>query len=178
MESNRGKLDAMIRRLKDTLIDYFFEIGIAVKGGFALLEIVGSFVVLYITPNTVRRVVAFFTREELTEDPTDLVANYIMHLAGTFSIQAQVFTFIYLLVHGLVKLFLVIMLFKKRLWAYPASMAAFSLFVAYELFRYFEYSHSIWYIVLSVFDMAIIWVIWREYKLVKERKEEMIVTGL
>ncbi len=168
MELNRGKLRIMLQRIKNKYIDFSFEIGIVVKGVFAIFETIGSFVVLFITPHFIRRAVAVFTREELTEDPTDFISHYLLQLANSFSVKAQMFAFIYLFVHGVIKLFLIGALLKKKLWAYPASIIVFTLFILYQIYRYFH-TYSVWLIVLTVFDVIVVWLIWREYKLVKER---------
>lgn len=133
------------------------------KGINALLEIISSFAILLISQDFVIRSVAFLTQEELGEDPRDRLANYVLTVAQHFSVGTREFAFAYLLSHGVVKIILVISLLKKKLWAYPVSMAVFSLFILYQLYRY-TFTHSISLIALTIFDLVVIWLIWKEYR--------------
>ena len=86
--------------------------------------------------------------------------------AQSFSVQTQHFYAFYLLSHGIVKLALVVGLLMGRLWAYPASLAVMTLFIAYQLYR-FTFTHSPGLIVLTVFDLVVIALIWHEYRLIR-----------
>ncbi|WP_337128019.1 DUF2127 domain-containing protein [Mesorhizobium sp. Cs1321R2N1] len=66
---------------------------------------------------------------------------------------------------------LVAALLKRRLWAYPASLAALLLFIIYQLYR-FSYTHSAGLIVLTLFDLLVVWLVWHEYRLVQSHKIE------
>ncbi|HVH78741.1 MAG TPA: DUF2127 domain-containing protein, partial [Stellaceae bacterium] len=69
----------------------------------------------------------------------------------------------YLLSHGAVKLALVVALLCGMLWAYPVSIVVFTAFIVYQLCL-FTLSHAIGLIVLTVFDLLVIWLIWLEYR--------------
>jgi uncharacterized membrane protein len=69
--------------------------------------------------------------------------------------------------HGVVKLALVVGLLRNKLWAYPASLIALGLFIVYQLYRY-SYTHGIGLIVLTAFDVFVMWLIWHEYRLVRQ----------
>src|SRR5262249_54720823 len=80
-----------------------------------------------------------------------------------FSASTQVFAAIYLLSHGVIKVVLVASLFRELLWAYPAAIVVFTLFIAYQLYRYaLEPSTSM--IVLSILDVMVIVLTWLEYR--------------
>ena len=66
------------------------------------------------------------------------------------------------------KLLLVGALLRRKLWAYPIAMIAFGAFILYQLYR-FTFTHSIGLIALSVFDLAVIWLIWLEYRALRFR---------
>jgi uncharacterized membrane protein len=90
-------------------------------------------------------------------------------LAGAgFSVSSQHFYAFYLLSHGLVKVALVIGLLRNKLWAYPASLVVLSLFIVYQVYRY-SYTHSMGLIVLTVFDVFVMFLIWHEYRLVSRK---------
>ncbi|MDA8432775.1 MAG: DUF2127 domain-containing protein [Nitrospiraceae bacterium] len=143
-----------------------FEIGIVLKGIDGLFEIIGGVLLLFTSPGQINRLLLFLLRHELSEDPRDLVANFLLRAAGQLSVGSQLFGSLYLLSHGIVKAAIVISLWRMRFWAYPAAIVFFAAFIAYQLYRY-TYSHSFWLIVLSVFDAVVVVLTWIEYRHVK-----------
>lgn len=146
-----------------------FEIGIFLKGIHAIFEIVGGILVFLINGTYVLNTVLSLTQEELSEDPKDIFAHYLITLSNNFSISTQHFVALYLLSHGVIKLFLIIALLKKKLWAYPTSIVIFGLFIIYQISRYF-YTHSIWLLLFTLFDIMIIWLTIHEYRYMKKYK--------
>jgi uncharacterized membrane protein len=108
-------------------------------------------------------------QKELLEDPGDFFATHVSRIASSLSAETQLFGALYLLSHGVIKLFLVWGMMKNKLWAYPASLAVFALFIVYQIIR-FTSTHSIFLVLLTIFDIFVIWLIWHEYKyLLKKR---------
>src|SRR5258706_12492910 len=143
--------------------ELLFRWSVSLKGLHAALEVVGGVALLLITPAFILRVVAFLTQDELDEHPNDLVATTLLHAAQQVSVSSELFAALYLLSHGIVKGLLVIALLRRRLWAYPASIVVFGLFILYQLYR-FSYTRSVGLIALSLFDLVVIWLIWIEYR--------------
>lgn len=152
---------------KEKEIHRIFEISLILKGIHAVIEIITSFLILWVTPHFINKTIYLLTQEELTEDPTDIFSNYLVGLSQHFSTNTQLFVFLYLISHGVIKLFLVTSLLKNKLWAYPASMAALFLFIFYQLYRY-NITHSIWLILLTIFDVFLLGLTWHEYNFVKK----------
>jgi len=152
--------------MEERQIHRIFRVSIVLKGLHALLECAGSIAIGLIGTNTVSRVVEALTQEELIEDPKDFLATHLLAWAQGFSVETKHFYAFYLLSHGLVKLFLVAGLLRNKLWAYPASLVVMGLFIVYQLYR-FSYTHGWGLIVLSVFDIVVIWLIWHEYRVVR-----------
>ncbi|MDO8552884.1 MAG: DUF2127 domain-containing protein [bacterium] len=142
---------------------------IVIKGVNATLEIILGTLLLF--TDVVEDIVSFLVQKELIEDPNSFVATYIQSLLSTTP-QAQSFGALYLLSHGIVKVFLIIGLLRNKVWAYPATMAVLTLFIAYQLIRYLN-THSILLIFLSIFDATVIWLVWHEYK----RLQPKVVAG-
>jgi uncharacterized membrane protein len=67
------------------------------------------------------------------------------------------------------KLFIVAVLLKGKIWAYHSGIIFFFIFIVYQLHRY-TFTHSIWLLVLTVFDMAVIYFTWEEYRKVKRTR--------
>jgi len=137
------------------------------KGIDGFLEIVGGFLILMIRPPTVNKIVYFLTQHELSEDPKDLFANYLIHAAKGFSLSSQLFGFIYLLSHGIIKIFLVFSLWKQRLWSYPVAMTFFALFGVYQMYKYYL-APSFGWLLLTILDVFIIILTWLEYTALKQ----------
>ena len=152
--------------LEEKRIHQIFQISVLLKGAHALLEIIGGIGLFFISTSAIAQFVVALTGGELLEDSHDFLANYFLHMAQAFSIGDKTFAAFYLLSHGVIKIFLVAGLLRDKLWAYPASLTVLSLFIAYQLYRY-TFSHSFALILLSIFDLLVIWLIWHEYRLIR-----------
>jgi len=160
----------------EKIINYSFDVGIVLKGINGALEIIGGTLLLLISPAKINSLVVFLTQNELAEDPKDLVSNYLLQAAHSFSLNSRIFGFIYLVSHGVIKIILVALLGEHKLWAYPVAIVVFLLFIAYQMYRY-SYGHSVWMVVFSVFDILIILFTWLEYRLL-ERREAVLKAAL
>jgi uncharacterized membrane protein len=145
-----------------------FRVGIILKGIDGGLEIIGALLILVISPQNLDRIVHLLTQHELSEDPKDMVANYLISAANHFSVSSQLFGFLYLLSHGMIKIILVVSLWKQRLWSYPAAMIFFALFGMYQMYKY-HLEHSLGWVVLTIVDIFVIVLTWMEYRQLKGR---------
>ena len=150
--------------IQEKNIRQIFIVSVLLKGFNAILEIVGG--VLFLFTGTITSIVQFLVQGELIEDPHDFIANSIQHYLPYFSEHSQLFAAFYLLSHGVIKIFLIVGLLRNKLWAYPSAIIVFFLFIAYQLYR-FTYTHSVFLILLTIFDLFVIWLTWHEYKIVK-----------
>jgi hypothetical protein len=103
------------------------------------------------------------TAHELSEDPHDLIARYLLHTTAHLSHGTTVFGAIYLLSHGIAKIVLVALVLKDKLWAYPWLIGLLLAFIAYQLYRITAVHFSIGLTLLTVFDAFLVWLTWREY---------------
>lgn len=152
---------------KACLREFLFRASVLLKGLDALLEIVGGVAAWMVSPSLIVRVVGFLTQDEIREDPHDLVANCLRHAASRFTLGSKYFLAVYLLGHGIVKLFVVLALLKNKLWGYPAALIVFGGFVVYQIYR-FTLTGGIGLIALSIVDLVVMWFIWLEYRAVKQ----------
>ena len=171
MSMLKNKKDKSLILTPDEILHDGFELAILLKGIGALLEITGGILLVFISPARLDRFVRFLTQSELAEDPKDVIAHFILHLSSSFSVGAQHFGIYYLLSHGAVKVVLVWLLWKKKIWAYPLAIVFLLLFIIYQIYRY-SYSHSIWLIALSVFDGIMIYLTWMEYKRIRKQPQK------
>lgn len=149
---------------KEVYIRDFFKAGVILKGVNGLLEIFVGALLLF--SGTLTGVADFFIQNELVEDPHDFVANFFQNVLPLLSAKVALFGAIYLISHGLVKVFLIFHLLKNKLWSYPASIVFLFLFIVYQLYR-FILTGSIWMAFLTIFDLILISLIWHEYQYVK-----------
>jgi uncharacterized membrane protein len=156
------------RFLDEKNIHLAFEVSLFLKGVFAVAEIVTGIGVYFVTQQFIFRVVERITRAELLEDPRDAVANYLFQSAQHFSVSTRNFTALYLLSHGVIKLWLIIGLLRARLSYYPVAMAVFGLFIVYQLYR-FSTTHSPWLLLITVVDVVVIGLTWHEYRYLRLR---------
>ena len=156
--------------LEEKNIHFVFEVSLTLKAIFASLEIVAGILVYMVSPQFFLNFIITITADELTKNPQDLIVNYLLHFAQSLSVGSQHFIAFYLLSHGVIKLLLVVGLMRNKLWCYPLSIAVFIGFIFYQLYR-FTFTHSLWLMVLTVFDVVVIWLIWHEYGELKRRKQ-------
>lgn len=104
----------MNTRSEEKEIHLAFEISIILKGISSIFEIIGGVLALLVTKSYIVSTVLSLTHEELSQDPNDAVAHYLINLSNNFSVTSQHFVALYLLSHGIIKLFLVIGLLRKK----------------------------------------------------------------
>ena len=159
MEIKLSSETGTVQKREHTIYEVFVG-AIVIKGLNAILEIVLGLLLLF--TDVVNNVVLALVQKELIEDPNSFVATYIQSLFSATP-QVQSFGALYLLSHGVVKIFLMIGLLRNKAWAYPSTIAVLALFITYQMVRYLN-THSILLIFLSVFDALVVWLVWHEYK--------------
>lgn len=153
----------MDARRRERYLHLVFVWGLVFKGVFAAAEVVTGVGAFLVSQPLAMRIARALTREELSEDPHDLVANYLIRSAEHFSGSAAHFLGIYLASHGIVKLALILALLLKKLWAYPVALMVFGAFIVYQVYRYTT-THAPSLILLTAVDLAVIALTWHEYR--------------
>jgi uncharacterized membrane protein len=143
------------------LLDKTFNIALFLKGLDGLFELVGGFLLLIVSPDTINHLAQSLTQHELSEDPHDFWAHHLLHLTGNLH-NTQTFGALYLLIHGVVKLVIVFGLLRREHWAYYVAFVFLGGFVAYQIYR-LTYDASVGLALLTAFDLFIIWLTWREF---------------
>ena len=133
-------------------IHQLFVASVLAKGAHALVEVAGGLTLYLLGADAIAQWIR----------PHEWVARH-------FAPSEQHFYAFYLLSHGLIKGALVIGLLKEKLWAYPASVAVFGLFIAYQLYRY-SWTHDFTLILLSIFDLFVIALAVHEYRLLRAHR--------
>jgi uncharacterized membrane protein len=154
---------------KYTIINIVFYGGLVIKAMDALIEFIGGLLLLILSHNSLNRLIWLIALPELREDPKDILMNYFITLGQDFSISSQHLVAIYMLLHGTTKLTVIVLLLKRKLWAYPLAAVVFGLFIAYEIYSYMH-SPSVLLLLLTITDAVMTVVIILEYKRLKTGK--------
>jgi uncharacterized membrane protein len=162
---------SILKKLLDEKnIHLVFEISLIFKGVIALVEIIGGILVYFVSQTFLMNIVLNITQDELTEDPKDFIAHYLIQSAQNLSISSQHFAGFFLVSHGIIKMFLIIGLLRKKLWYYPTAIVVFGLFIVYQLYR-FSFTHSLWLLLITLIDVVVIWLARHEWKYLRERSD-------
>lgn len=151
-------------------INILFYIGLAAKGLNGLFECIGAYFLFILKQEWIDKFMTVVVIPELRQDPTDRIMNYFYNLCHTLSIDSQRSIAIYMMLHGAVKLVFICLLFKKVLWAFPASVAVFGLLLMYEIYK-FIHIHSFLLLILIAIDIAFVGVIVLEYWNIKKAQK-------
>jgi uncharacterized membrane protein len=174
-----GRIDARVpmiatpRSRPAKILHWLFTASLAIKSVLCSAEVVAALGLL-ITPNhLIARLIYWLTHYEIAENPTDTMAAWTQRAIEQFPVDIQNFYGWYLLAHGGLKLAMVVMLWARVMWAYPAAMVVLAGFVVYQLTE-FAHTGSPFLLLLAVFDMFMIGLIWQEYRALVARKQERV----
>jgi len=142
------------------------------KGLDGILEVIGGILLLFLSPSAIQHLVRALTAHELSEDPHDLIARYLLHTTAHLHHGTTLFGAIYLLSHGIAKIVLVVLVLRDKLWAYPWLIGLLLAFIAYQLYRITAVHFSVGLTLLTVFDAFLVWLTWREYRSRKAQQHQ------
>jgi uncharacterized membrane protein len=145
-----------------------FYLSVLLKGALSAVEVLGGIFFLLVPPHTITALGEFLTQDALADDPDNYIASHLLQYAQSYSHNIAVFAGIYLITRGAIKLALIIALLKNKIWAYPAALAVLALFVAYQIYHIIVH-HSPIVILITMFDLIVMYFIWREYRIVRAR---------
>ena len=118
---------------------------------------------LFLSPHAIDHLARTLTAHELSQDPHDLIARYMLHTTGHLSSGTTLFGAVYLLSHGIAKVVLVALVLRDKLWAYPwliallrPSSATSSTDHRRALLRRADRADRV--------RVALVWLTWREYR--------------
>jgi uncharacterized membrane protein len=153
----------MTTAIREKTLHRLFLISVWIKGAAGLLETIAGVPFFFVAPKAIERFVVLLTAPELSEDPNDWIATTLSRAVQHFTADTALFAGAYLVIHGLIKIFLVAGLLQGRLWAYPTSLWFLAAFIVYQCYRYM-YTHSIWLVLLTILDVIVAFLIWHEYQ--------------
>lgn len=162
----QGSKESHSEIVREAEIRRWFRYSVFLKGLLAVLEIGAGIITMLIKPQTVLNIADLLTADELAENPHDFIASHLAAYAHQLAFAPHLLIGIFVLADGLVKLLVVVLLLKEKIWAYPLAIGVLAFFAIYEGVR-FLHTQSPLLIALIVFDIIIIWLVWREYAVVR-----------
>jgi len=145
-----------------------FKISLFIKGVNAIGDLMAAIVIWFTSKAVLIIFILDLFQNELSDNPKDYIANFIVNSAATFAVSSQYVLSIYLFIHGVIKMFLLICLFKKKLWAYPTSIIVFSLLIGYESYIFY-FNHSLWTLSFTLFDILLVLLTGHEYGVLRKK---------
>ena len=146
---------------------HLFQLGMVVKGLDGILEVAGGVLLAVLGPAGVGRTVTFLTQHELSEDPGDRLARWVVEHFGHLAAGTVLFASAYLLVHGAVKVVLAAGLIRGRLGVFPWGLGFLGTFILYQAYR-LTVRPSVGLAALTVLDLVIVALVWREYEALRK----------
>jgi uncharacterized membrane protein len=136
-------------------LDQIFKISLWLKALDAILEIIGGSLLFFITPHFINHWATKITHGELTTDPHDFFANFILNSAHHLSVHSTTYAAIYLLTHGVIKLVALAAVLKDKFWGYPLLIVVLMTFITYQTI---QLANHLTYglLLLNIFDTFIL----------------------
>lgn len=152
-----------------TPLDWFYDIGVIIKGIDGAIEFLAG-LLLWISPRVVHLVLTAIAGEarEGKTATRHFIAGYVARLDSQLARSGLVFLIVFLVIHGAVKLALVYCLLRKIHRAYPIALAVLTAFLGYQIYALVT-APSIGFVIFTVLDAIIIYLVYREYRVIKPR---------
>ena len=149
--------------VRERVLDLVFLIGVVFKGIDGLVELIGGAILLFISPERILGVTHAVFASELAEDPDDPLANFALREVAHLDSGDTLFLAAYLLVHGVVKLAVVVALLRGTRRVYPWAIVVLFGFLAFQLYELVT-APTVGIALLTALDALIIWLTWREWR--------------
>jgi uncharacterized membrane protein len=153
-----------------TRTEVLFRIAMAVKGIDGALELVGGLTLFLVPQPEVQKVIAAVVTHDLLGPPDGSLSRHFVAGTAEFASGSRSFAVLYLLLHGVIKLALVVALLRRWMPAYPVAVAVLGLLVAYEVYRATQ-TGSVLLPLLAVVDIAVIVMVVREYRSLRRERD-------
>jgi uncharacterized membrane protein len=153
-----GKHSTMDHKIARILV-YF-------KGIFGIIELITGFGLLLLGRKSLNNVMLWLVELEPFENHPRLMDSTTRFIANHVLGSLHTLIALYMIVHGLVAIAVVIALVHKKLWAFPVAGTLMTMFILYQIYRLAEI-FSIFLLILTLIDVALIFFLRYEYKRVK-----------
>jgi uncharacterized membrane protein len=149
--------------------EVLFRIAMAVKGIDGAIELVGGVLLLLVSQTEVQKVITVVVTHDLLGPPDGSLSRHFVAGTAEFASGDRTFAVLYLLLHGAIKVALVIALLRHWLPAYPVAVVVLGAFVVYEIYRATQ-TGSVLLPLLAVLDILVIALVIREYRALRRER--------
>jgi uncharacterized membrane protein len=144
------------------MLKKLFKTSVWLKGFLGIVDILIGFLVLIFGTKIVEDLGNIFAKK-LLEEPKDIIVNHLWNYLQNLSLSTEHFIAIYMIIFGVINLFLVFMILKKKVKLYPWLVAVLSLMIIYSILRFFH-THSLVLLVFTIWDSFIAAMLFEEYR--------------
>jgi uncharacterized membrane protein len=148
---------------KSDLYDSLFRIGMVWRIIYGALRLALGLGLLRVIGTPLSDLFYSLMGHEIIEDPGDALTQLLASILQHQSFTVTYFLASYLIFWGVIDIVLSFSLLKERLWAFPISIYLIGIFLLYEMYRY-THTHSLVLLGVIGIDIALIWLIRKEYK--------------
>jgi uncharacterized membrane protein len=150
--------------IEEKQIRTYFLVSIFLKGAISFVECVAGVAAFFVPLPEFFHTVLAIVASILGPSLGALVIPHLAKIVQDITSMSVGFIGLYLLSRGLIKLVLIIAMLKNELRAYPLSLLVIGGFVLYQCYQIATHG-SLGVVVLTVFDLIVMYFIWREYKI-------------
>ena len=138
-----------------------FNLAVLLKAIDGALEVAGGYFLIF-RPGFVGPAAVEWATTLLMHDPASRLGRMISRWGDGLTLDTEHFASTYLIAHGAAKLFIAWGLMREKMWAFPTALIVFGLLIVYQFHR-FTITHSTTLAMLIALDVAVCYLIWREY---------------
>jgi uncharacterized membrane protein len=142
---------------------FLFLFVVAVKAFDGAVQCFAGILLLGIKATTLEHILSIITQRELSEDPGDIAAQWILSAVHHLQLSTQLFIAFFLLGHGVLKLFLAWNLHREVSWAFPISLGVLGFFIASQSMRLITVHFSWPLLLFTVMDAVVFAGVLMEY---------------
>lgn len=143
--------------------ELLFRIAMAFKGIDGAIELIGGVLLLLVSQTEVQKLITAVVTHDLLGPADGSLSQHFVAGTAEFASGQRTFAVAYLLLHGVIKVALVIALLRHWLPAYPVAVVVLGAFVVYEIYRATQ-TGSVLLPFLAALDVAVILLVIREYR--------------
>jgi uncharacterized membrane protein len=144
----------------------FFLWSVLLKGAISVIEVVGGIALFFIPPSFI----VSLSLLALNYLPVPALQSALIAEVAKYTVGAVTFVALYLLSRGFIKAVLIFAMLKKILAAYPWSLAVLGLLVLYQCYQ-IATDHSVIVIAITLFDLFVMYFIYREWKILERHRQ-------
>jgi uncharacterized membrane protein len=148
-----------------------FEIGIFFKALDGVLECIGGALIWFVTPALLGVIFHSLYGHEIFRVTGEQSGFHFQAASEKLASGSKLFPSLFLISHGITKIVLVVAIWMDELWAYPLMILIFGGFSVYQIYR-LAHTHSLLLALLTLIDIAIVILTWREYQEQRRKRDE------